>query len=201
MQLKGLVSIAIKFIKDWSLMMFKISTFLVEISEGEESYISLDDSFKLREIFEHRKFTPEHIQMHIKIQYNDQIVVGNDIPSGLDLWTDYIVGIEQYLDGESVEKPYGIDPYLMKLLSINSSLLEFSIVGDWEPVEVFAQAILPKREFLEAILDGATHFWTTLNDFKVFKEKNTKNTTPKEYPKLIFEEIEELRKKVKTLLN
>ena len=39
MQLKGLVSIAIKFIKDWSLMMFKINTFLVKTSEGEESYI------------------------------------------------------------------------------------------------------------------------------------------------------------------
>ncbi|MFF2287980.1 hypothetical protein [Peribacillus butanolivorans] len=181
--------------------MFKISTFLVKTSEGEKSYISLDDSIKLREIFEHRKFTPEHIQMHIEIQYNDQIVVGNGIPSGLDLWTDYIVGIEQYLDGENVEIPYGIDPYLMKLISINSNLLELSIVGDWEPVKVFAQAILPKREFLEAILDGATHFWNTLYDYKVFKEKNTKNTTPKENPKLIIEEIEKLRKKVKTLFN
>jgi hypothetical protein len=36
-------------------MMFQISTFLVEMSEGEEHYISLDDSFKLRGIFEHRK--------------------------------------------------------------------------------------------------------------------------------------------------
>ncbi|MFY0783126.1 hypothetical protein AB1K18_22965 [Peribacillus simplex] len=180
--------------------MFKISTFLVKTSEGEESYISLDDSLKLRGIFEHRKFTPEHIQMHIKIQYNDQIIVGNAIPSGLDLWSDYIVGIEKYLDGENVEMPYGIDPYLMKLISIDSNLLEFSIVGDWEPVEVFAQARLPKKEFLEAILDGATHFWNTLNDYKVF-EKNTKNTTPKEYPKLIIEEIEKLRKKVKTLMN
>ncbi|KMY49757.1 hypothetical protein [Peribacillus loiseleuriae] len=181
--------------------MFKISTFLVKTSEGEESYISLDDSLKLRELFEHRKFTPEHIQMHVMIQYNDQIVVGNDIPSGLDLWTDYIVGIEQYLEGENVEIPYGIDPYLMKLISINSNLLELSIEGEWEPVEVFAQAALPKREFLEALLDGATHFWNTLNDYKVFKEKNTKHATPKEYPKLMIEEIEELREKVKILLN
>lgn len=180
-------------------MMFQISTFLVEMSEGEEHYISLDDSLKLRGIFEHRKFTPDYIQMHIMIEFNNQTVVGNDIPSGLDLWNDYILGIEKFLNGENVEIPYGIDPYLMKLISINSNSLDFSIVGDWEPVEVFAQAILPKREFFEAILDGAAHFWNTLIDYKVFEEKEIKDTTSKEYPKLMIKEIEKLSGKVKTL--
>jgi hypothetical protein len=57
------------------LMMFKISTFLVEFCSGDERHISLDDSLKLREVFEHQKFTPEYIQLHIMIQYNGQIVV------------------------------------------------------------------------------------------------------------------------------
>ncbi|WP_375564319.1 hypothetical protein [Peribacillus frigoritolerans] len=180
-------------------MMFQISTFLVEMSDGEEHYISLDDSLKLRGIFEHRKFTPEYIHMHIMIQFNNQIVVGNDIPSGLDLWNDYILGLEKFLNGENVEIPYGIDPYLMKLTSINSNSLDFSIVGDWEPVKVFAEAILPKREFFEAILDGAAQFWNTLIDYKVFEEKEIKDTTAKEYPKLMIKEIEKLSGKVKTL--
>ncbi|MDF2000218.1 hypothetical protein P2Q57_23390 [Peribacillus frigoritolerans] len=58
-----------------------------------------------------------------------------------------MVAIEQYLDGENVERLYGIDPYLMKLVLINNNLLEFSIVGDWEPVEVFVQAVLPEKSF------------------------------------------------------
>ncbi|MFS0762292.1 hypothetical protein ABC374_02405 [Peribacillus sp. 1P06PB] len=190
---------SIKFNNDWNLMMFTISTYLVEISEGEESYISLDDSLRLREVFDHHKFTPEHIQMHIMIQFNNQIVIGNDIPSGLNLWDDYIVGIEKFLNGENVEIPYGIDPYLMKLISINSNSLELSIVGDWEPVKVFAQDILPKRELFTAILDGAEHFWNTLIDYKVFEEKEIKDTASREYPKLMIKEIEKLSAKVKTL--
>ena len=93
--------------------MFKISTFLVEYCDGDERYISLDDSLKLREVFEHRKFTPEYIQLHVMIQYNDQIVVGNDIPSGLDLWEQtYIPAIEGYLNERKVEIMYGIDPII-----------------------------------------------------------------------------------------
>ncbi|MFD9627454.1 hypothetical protein [Peribacillus muralis] len=181
--------------------MFKISTLLVKITEGEESYVSLDDYLKLREIFDHRKFTPEHIQMRITIKYNNQIVVGVNVPSGLNLWSDYMVAIEQYLEGENVERLYGIDLYLMKLVSINNNLLEFSIVGDWEPVKVFAQTVLPEKEFLESILDGAEHFWKTLFDYKVFEEKEIRKTASKEEPKLMIEEIEKLREKVKILFN
>lgn len=180
--------------------MFKISTFL-ETNEGDESYVSLDDSLKLRGIFEHRKFTPEHIQMRITIKYNNQIVVGVDVPSGLDLWSDYMVAIEQYLESKNVERFYGIDPYLMKLVSINNNLVDFSIVGDWEPVEVIAQAVLPEKEFLKSILDGAEHFWGTLIKYKVFEEKELRKTTSKEEPKLMIEEIEKLREKVKILFN
>ncbi|PUB03972.1 hypothetical protein [Paenisporosarcina sp. OV554] len=179
--------------------MFKISTFLVEYCNGDERQTSLDDSLKLREIFEHRKFTPEYIQMHIMIQYNDQIVVGN-IPSGLDLWEQtYIHAVEGYLDKRKVEIMYGIDPYILKLISINSNLLEFSIEGEWEPVEVFAQAILPEREFLDAILDGAEHFWKVLLEFKVFEEKKLRESTPSDYPVQMIKEIKELRERVKLL--
>ncbi|CAH0316358.1 hypothetical protein SRABI96_05236 [Peribacillus sp. Bi96] len=185
--------------------MFEIKTYLELFSydhtDLEASYISIDDSLKLREIIDHRKFTPEHIQMLITISYNNQIVVGIDVPSGLDLWSNYTVAIERYLGGENVEMLYGVDPYLMKLVSVNNNLLEFSIVGDWEPVEVFAQAVLPEKEFLESILDGAAHFWKTLIDYKVFEGKEIKKTTSKEEPKLMIEEIEKLREKVKTLFN
>jgi hypothetical protein len=180
--------------------MFKISTFLVEFCNGAERHISLDDFLKLREIFEHRKFTPEYIQMHIMIQYDDQIVVGNDIPSGLDLWEQtYIHAVEGYLDERKVEIMYGIDPYIMKLISITSNLLEFSIEGEREPVEVFAQAVLPEREFLDAILDGAEQFWKVLLEFKVFEEKKLRESTPSDYPVQKIEEINALRERVKLL--
>jgi hypothetical protein len=180
--------------------MFKINTFVVEFCSDEERHISLDDSLKLKKVFEHRKFTPEYIQLHIMIQYNDQIVVGNDIPSGLDLWEQtYIHAVEGYLDERKVEIMYGIDPYIMKLISITSNLLEFSIEGEREPVEVFAQAVLPEREFLDAILDGAEQFWKVLLEFKVFEEKKLRESTLSDYPVQKIEEINELRERVKLL--
>ena len=180
--------------------MFKISTFLVEFCNGAERHTSLDDFLKLREIFEHRKFTPEYIQMHIMIQYNDQIVVGNDIPSGLDLWEQtYIHAVEGYLDERKVEIMYGIDPYILKLIQINSNLLVFSIEGEWKPVEVVTQAVLPEREFLDAILDGAEQFWKVLLEFKVFEEKKLRESTPSDYPVQKIEEINALRERVKLL--
>lgn len=180
--------------------MFKISTFLVEFCSVDERHISLDDSLELKEFFERKKFTPEHIQLHVRIQYYDQIVAGNDIPSGLDLWEHtYTSAVEGYLDERKVEIMYGIDPYVMKLKSINNSLLEFSIEGEWEPFEVFAQAILPEREFLDAILDGAEQFWKVLLEFKVFEEKEIRESTPSDYPVQKIEEIKELRERVKLL--
>ena len=180
--------------------MFKINTFIVEFCNGDERQISLDDSLRLIEIFEHRKFTPEYIQMHVTIQYNDQIVVGYAVPSGLDLWEQtYKHAVEGYLNERNVETMYGIDPYILKLISSNRNLLEFSIVGDWEPIEVFAQAVLPEREFLDAILDGAEQFWKVLLEFKVFEEKKFRESTPSDYPLQMIEEINELRERVKLL--
>jgi len=180
--------------------MFKISTFLVEFCHGDERHISLDDSLKLREVFEHRKFTPEYIQLHVMIQYNDQIVVGNDIPSGLDLWEQtYIPAIEGYLNERKVEIMYGIDPITLKIGSIGNNLLEFLIIGDWEPKETYANAILPQKEFCKALLDEAEQFWKVLREFKVFEEKEIRESTPSDYPVQIIEEIKELRERVKLL--
>ncbi|TDL78543.1 hypothetical protein [Peribacillus frigoritolerans] len=192
--------------------MFEIKTFLGSHSydntdpfyskNPEAKYVSLDDSLKLREYIDHRKFTPEHIQMLITIKYKNQIVVGIDAPSGLDLWeASYMVAMDHYLEEKKVEIMYGIDPILMKLNSIDSNLLEFTIMDEWKAVEVYATAVLPEKEFLVAILDGAEHFWKTLIDYKVFEEKEIRETTPKEYPKLMIEEIEKLREKIKALLN
>ena len=180
--------------------MFKISTFLVEFCNGEERYISLDDSLKLREVFEHRKFTPEYIQLHVMIQYNDQIVVGNDIPSGLDLWEQtYISAVEGYLDERKVEIMYGIEPIRLKIDSIDNNLLDFQIIGEWEPKVTFAKAILPQKEFLEALLDEAEKFWNVLLECKVFEGKAKRESTPSDYPVQLIEEVKQLRERVKLL--
>ena len=180
--------------------MFKINTFLVKFCNGEERYISLDDSFKLREVFEHRKFTPEYIQLHITIQYNDQIVVGNDIPSGLDLWrTTYITAVESYLDEQKVEIMYGINPITLKIDSIDNNLLDFQIIGEWKPNVTLAKAFLPQKEFLKALLDEAEQFWNVLLEYKVFEGKAKRETTPSNYPVQMIKEVKQLRDRVKLL--
>ena len=180
--------------------MFKISTFLVEFCNGAERHTSLDDFLKLREIFEHRKFTPEYIQMHIMIQYNDQIVVGKNIPSGLDLWKQtYISAVKGYLDERKVEIMYGIEPITLKIDSIDNNLLDFQIIGDWEPKVTYAKVILPQKAFLEALLNEAEQFWKVLLECKVFEGKAKRESTPSDYPVQMIEEVKQLRERVKLL--
>ncbi|WP_088044665.1 hypothetical protein [Bacillus sp. EAC] len=191
--------------------MFEIKTFLelhsydytdpYYFNNPEAKYIYLDDSLVIREYFDHRKFTPEHIQMLITIKYKNKIVVGIDAPSGLDLWEDYMVAIEQYLNKKKAELMYGIDPIRLKFKSVDNKKVQFSILDESEPVEVYAKATLPVKEFFESLLDGAEQFWNTLKDNEVFEQKEIRESTPKNYPELRIEEIEKLREKIKTLLN
>ncbi|WP_078410711.1 hypothetical protein [Priestia abyssalis] len=162
----------------------------------------MDDSSKFREYIEHSNFTPKHIQMLITIKYKNEIVVGIDGPSGLDLWEQsYMALVESYLNQEKVNVMYGIEPIVMRIKSLDNHLFEFSITDEWKPIEVYAKAVLPKKEFFEAILDGAERFWNTLNNYKVFEKMDIKEKASIEYPVLMTEKVEKLREKIKILLN
>ncbi|ALC90768.1 hypothetical protein AM500_13955 [Bacillus sp. FJAT-18017] len=167
----------------------------------DEQFISIDNELKLRDYFNHPKFTPKHIQMLITIRYQNKIVVGEHCPSGLDLWNDFVQAIKVFLEEGSVELNYGIDPILMKMSTINNTFLTFELIDDWESNEVYTKATLPKKEFLYALLDGAIHFWTTLHIYQVFKKRAYRISTPKDYPQMKLNEIHRLKEQVKTLLD
>ena len=148
------------------LLIFEVKTFLDVynynptnedfLCNERSRFISLEDSSQLNEIFNCRKFTPEHIDMIITIKYKKYILIGIDGPSGLDLWKDtYTTAVESFLEQNRAEIMYGIDPITLKIDSKENDLLSFVISGDWEPKEFFAKAVVPKKEFLVPLLDGA----------------------------------------------
>lgn len=173
--------------------MFEIKTHLELVSydytasnfirNPRERYIDIDNVPKIRDVIEHRKFTPEFIKQLITITFNNKVVVGFNVPSGLDLWKgSYIPALEDYFrEGKSIVM-YGIEPVILQLETINDEEVSFSIFGEWEPKEVFANAILPEKQFLEALLDGACHFWQMLIEYKVFEEGRLQENTPRDYP-------------------
>ncbi|OAH59153.1 MULTISPECIES: hypothetical protein [Bacillaceae] len=190
--------------------MFEIKTFLEKHSYERpqldsfeytrEHYIGLDESSKLKDYFAYRKFTPEYIQIHVTIKYKNKTLVGIDGVNGLDLWEQtYLDAIAQYVEKRNAETMYGIDPITLKLTALDNKLLHFLIIDEWEPKYIHAEAVLPEKEFLEALLTAAEHFWQVLLDYKVFEEKKMRETTSSDYPVQMIKQLKKLREKVKLL--
>lgn len=189
--------------------MFEIKTFLEKYDYNRtdsyffecprEKYIGLNESSKLKDYFTHKDFTPEYIQMLVTIQHNDKVLVGIDGLSGLDLWEDYLTAIKQYTEKYNAEVMYGMDPVTLKLTSIENKLVHFLIIDDWEPKQIYAEAVIPEKEFLEALLTEVEHFWELLLKYKVFEGKHKREDTPSDYPAQMIKEVKELQEKVKQL--
>ncbi|OES45899.1 hypothetical protein [Domibacillus iocasae] len=187
--------------------MFEIKTFLEKHSYDiadlslftRERYIGLEESSKFKDYFAYRKFSPEYIQMVVTIKYQNKTVIGIDEPDGLSLWEQtYSTAIKQYLKNRQAETMYGIDPVTLKWTSLGNGSLHFILVGEWDEY-IFAEAVLPEKEFLEAMLNEAEHFWQVLLEYKVFEGENKRKDSPKDYPAQMIKEIKELREKVKLL--
>ena len=59
--------------------------------------------------------------------------------------------------------------------------------------------MVPKKEFLVALLDGAEQLWRVLLNHKVFEGNRKRQTTPSDYPVQKIEEIMKLRERVKLM--
>ncbi|MET1029649.1 hypothetical protein [Domibacillus tundrae] len=70
----------------------------------------------------------------------------------------YLDAIEQYVEMRNAETMYGIDPVILKLTALDNNLLHFLIIDEWEPKHIHAEAVLPEKEFLEALITEAEHF-------------------------------------------
>ncbi|WP_046179323.1 hypothetical protein [Domibacillus tundrae] len=149
--------------------MFEIKTFLEKHSYERPNlnsleytrahYIGLEELSKLKDYFAYRKFTPEYIQVHVTIQYKNKVLVGIDAVNGLDLWEQtYLDAIEQYVEMRNAETMYGIDPVILKLTALDNNLLHFLIIDEWKTKHIHAEAVLPEKEFLEALITEAEHF-------------------------------------------
>lgn len=186
--------------------MFEIKTFLEKHKIEDysiftrERYIGLEESSKLKDYFaDEKRFTPEYIQMLVTIEYNGKTVIGIDESNGLDLWEQtYSTAIEQYVENRQTETMYGIDPITLKWTSLDGRLLKFVLMSDWSN-EIYVEAILPEKEFLEAMLTEAEHFWQVLIDYKVFEGDNKRKDTPSDYPAQMIKEIKKLREKARLL--
>ena len=190
--------------------MFKIQTYLVKHSHKRtnlssfqntrDDYIGLEESSKLKDYFAYKDFSPEYIHMLVTIQYKDKVLVGIDGLSGLDLWEQtYFVAIEQYVKTRSAETMYGIDPVTLKFQPKDNTFIRFTIIDDWPPNHIYAEAVLPEKEFLGALLMEAVHFWEVLLEYKVFEGENKREDTPSDYPAQMITEVKKLGEKIKLL--
>jgi hypothetical protein len=161
-------------------------------------YIEFDNTENISKIIDHHKFSPEYTQELITITYYDKDVVGFDVPSGLNLWKDsFIPAFEKYLtEGKITEVMYGIEPITLKLEPIANNQVSFSIFLEFEPEKPYASEILPEKEFISSILNGASDFWNNVIEYKIFERKEIGPRTPEDLPYRMLEKVEELRKRI-----
>ncbi|QPC45853.1 hypothetical protein [Mangrovibacillus cuniculi] len=188
--------------------MFKIKTYLEKLyydygnpyimDNPKERYIDIDDSLKISEIIDHRKFTADCIQEFISIEYNNKSIVNFDVPSGLSLWEDtYLPAIEGYIQNGKVEIMYGIDPILLSLEESNNNEMLLSIYDEWKPNDIYVEEFLPQNEFIESLLDNASHYYEKLMEYKITEDRELRHSSSKDYPVEMLNTILELRKQIK----
>ena len=82
---------------------------------------------------------------------------------------------------------------------MQNSLLKFSIFHEYDHNEVYASSILPQKEFLQSLLDGAKLFWNKMIEYRIF-EKETKRLSRDSLLKEL-NKIEIIEKKMYRFIN
>jgi hypothetical protein len=135
--------------------------------------------------------------MTLILKDGDQTVLGFNVPSALDLWSDYLHAIDAVIHRGCVQRMYGIDPIFMEMELLGEGLVQFTIRNDGKPDHVFVNAKLPAVPFFLAILNAVRIFWRKLKCLQV----NEKNLPPNHMIDLdrLMEWIDSIISKVRAL--
>ncbi|MBG9943308.1 hypothetical protein ABE237_06125 [Brevibacillus formosus] len=124
----------------------------------DDCYINIQDSSQM-ENFKHN-IEEDYNEYCVTISFNELNVVSFDF-CGVELWYSYIHLMNDYVQHGSAVEPYGIDPIEFVLETLDSNLVQFSIRYTNDNT-LIAQANLPKKEFLSALLDGAKAYYALM---------------------------------------
>ncbi|QYR19611.1 hypothetical protein KZ483_17095 [Paenibacillus sp. sptzw28] len=167
--------------------MFKLQTFLrkppklVELEYGlivpeyENFYIDINDTENIRILVDHGGLDPRYSPMKIIIRYYGTYIVDYNKPAaaGGGLWLDYLQCVEQFIEKQKARTNFGIDYFSMGMESVGYGEVKFNVYLDHNNEEVIS-IILPKKEFILALLKELKEIWNIFGYHGAFSSSASK---------------------------
>ncbi|MGG4481445.1 hypothetical protein [Paenibacillus illinoisensis] len=195
--MRALIEAKILLVKPGSLIEEEtgVDNWLMAVTQRPEvQYADVNDRNQVERLMMSRKFGLDALQMVIHV-FDDrgQPLIGYEVPSGLNIWHDYLRAIRMLMEQGKVCVSYGIDPLLLEMEQYAYGQLRFAIRLELVPHRILTQFTIHARAFLLEILRSIEFLW-----FKMLHEYHPPSgldiSRPKDDGKDLFIEINALRK-------
>ncbi|MBM6386653.1 MULTISPECIES: hypothetical protein [Paenibacillus] len=195
--MRALIEAKVLLVKPGSLIEEETGTdnWLIAVTQRPEvQYADVNDRNQVERLMMSRKFGLDALQMSIHV-FDDrgQPLIGYEVPSGLNIWHDYLKAIRMLMEQGKVSVSYGIDPLLLEMEQYANGQIRFAIRLELVPQHILTQFTIHARTFLLEILRSIEFLW-----IKMLHEYHPPSvldiSRPKDDGKERFIEINALRK-------
>ncbi|MGG4127369.1 hypothetical protein ABEW19_03805 [Paenibacillus illinoisensis] len=117
--------------------------------QPEVQYADVNDRNQINRLMRSRKFGLDALQMAIHVFDDSGLpLIGYEVPSGLNIWHDYLNAIRKLMERGKVSVSYGIDPYLLEMEQYANGQLRFTIRLELVSHRILTQFTIHARTFL-----------------------------------------------------
>lgn len=201
-RLRALIEAKILLVKPGSLIEEETGgdNWLIAVTKQPEvQYADVNDRNQINRLMRSRKFGLDALQMAIHV-FDDrgQPLIGYEVPSGLNIWHDYLKAIRIVMEQGKVCASYGIDPLLLEMEQYTNGQIRFAIRLELVPHHILTQFTIHARTFLLEILRSIEFLWIKmLREYPI--PSGLDISRPKDDGEELFIEIDALRKWVSEL--
>ncbi|MBD7969298.1 hypothetical protein [Paenibacillus gallinarum] len=148
---------------------FCVSDWLMHInSEPESRYVNIDDRLDMSELINNNDFSGKHLQLLFLIKHNQEYILGYNVPSGYNLWSDFLNAAEDFANYGRSKRSYGVDPLIMEIRSVGKEELNFSIYYEMDRSKKYIDVMLPTQEFMISLASSLRDFLVKMiHEYKV----------------------------------
>ncbi|WP_440117872.1 hypothetical protein [Paenibacillus sp. QZ-Y1] len=172
-----------------------INNWLVAVTQRPEvRYADVNDRELVEQLMMSGKFGLDYLQMAIHVTDDSgQPLIGYEVPSGLNIWQDYLRAIRKLMEQGKACVSYGADPYLLEMEQLANGQLRCAIRLELVPQDILTQFITAEKAFLLELLRAVEFLWSKLlGEYQTQSELDISKTIHEGQD--IFIEIESLRK-------
>ncbi|MGF9697995.1 hypothetical protein [Paenibacillus sp. MABNR03] len=141
-----------------------IDNWLVAVKQMPEvRYADVNDRLQVERLMMSQKFGLDALQMAIHVfDERGHPLIGYEVPSGMNIWQDYLRAIRKLMEQRKACVSYGIDPYLLEMEYVANGKLRCAIRMELAPQDVLTQFVTSEKAFLLELLRAIEFLWNKL---------------------------------------